>query len=162
MDEELSYQPITCRSAVLALLVYALGVLSLSSAPDLVVQDIWTTPDPLVLGKPYTFYARVLNQGDVTASAGSFVSQRVSFSLEGNVIGSASYDDVPPGGNVVVSINATAGAPGTRQFRAVADADNRIAESNEANNARTENWTVTAPDLVVLDIWTTPDPPTNG
>lgn len=125
------------------------------AAPDLVVQDIWSTPDPLVLGQSYTFYARVQNQRDATASAGFLVSQRVYFYLDGSKIGEASYDDVAPGSNVVVSFTATANASPfvTHQFQAVADADNRVDEgASEGNNSRTENWSVTAPDLVVLDI----------
>ncbi len=136
-----------------------------STVPDLIIQDVWSTPDPLVLGQSYTFYARVVNQGDATASAGSLFSQRVDFYVDGSKIGQASYDDVSPGGNVVVSINATANASPfvTHQFRAEADADNRIDEgANEGNNTRTENWSVTAPDLVVVDIWTSPATPTNG
>lgn len=133
-----------------------------SAAPDLIVQDIWSSPDPLVLSQSYSLYARVLNQGDTTASAGILQSQRVDFSLDGNIIGSAYYDDVPPGGYVVISISTYAPSLGTHQFRATADADDRIAESNEANNARTETWNISATDLVVQCLSIVPNPPTNG
>lgn len=149
----------------LGLLCSLIAINSAIALPDLLIQDIWSSPSPLVFGEPYTLYARVLNQGDAEASAGFLLSQRVDFYLDGNKIGEASYDDVAAGNNVVVSLIATASASPfvSHQFRADADASNLINEgANEGNNSRTETWNITAPDLVVLDIWMTPTTPTNG
>ncbi len=120
-------------------------------APDLVIQDLWSSPDPLVLGSTCTVFARVLNQGDATANTGGPPSdQRVYFFVDGIKVGEAAYDTLAAGSNVVVSTTQSNLSYGSHEFRADADAENRVEEgSNEGNNSRAENWNVTAPDIVV-------------
>ncbi|MCX7011828.1 MAG: hypothetical protein NTW86_04555 [Candidatus Sumerlaeota bacterium] len=130
---------------------------------DLVVEDLWTEPAPPVQNHEYRIRARVRNQGTIEASAGFWTNQKVFFYVDGKKVGEAEYDNVPGGQPTTVeSPTLTAPLAGPHSFDAIADATEKVSESNEANNERIETLTVAAPDLIVEELATDPSPPVQG
>ena len=108
----------------------------LAAYPDLLVtpSDLASYPTVPLAGQAIALSARVHNRGLAAASnvtvrlelrgaAGVLIDQMVTISA------------IPAGGTTVVSAYGSATAPGTYLFRAEADADQSISESNEQNNA---------------------------
>lgn len=134
--------------------------------PDLVVLDITWSPVSLVAGNNTTFTATVKNQGN--GSAGFFW---VRFRLDGNVsLGDRAVSALAAGATVNVTSDAWNATQGNHTIQADADAYGQADESNEANNNRTESFSVAAPpppppppppkpDLLVLDIVWSPAAP---
>ena len=162
-----------------------------SGKPDLVVTDISWTPANPAAGSPVTFKATIKNQGDAPTPAGTKHGVIVTF--DDGAAGPGVWSDthtksIAPG--QWVTLTATGGSAGaawkaiegTHTVKAHVDDVNRIAESNEANNARSEQITVAKtasgptptptsspaptpsgkPDLVVTEISWTPANPTPG
>ena len=108
------------------------------SAPDLAVfsADIGSVPPgPVTTGTNITIEATVHNLGDRDASP-VLVRYHDGLPSGGNQIGT---DQILPfipafGGSGLASVNWTAGPPGVHDLCAVADADDTIAEGDEANN----------------------------
>jgi hypothetical protein len=119
------------------------------AGPDLIVQDLWLEPSTLISGRSYTRHARLYNQGSSTASAGLLESQRVAFDLDGNEIGSANYDDVGRSNGETVSLAVVVATPGVHQFRATADAGERIEEDIESNNSLSKTFSFHPPQAVL-------------
>ena len=135
--------------------------------PDLIVEDIWLDPTTPTEGSSYRIKARVRNIGNAAANCGSICNQEVDFFLDGSKLpGDGNYDNLAAGSSVIVqSRSYTAPAASTHNFRALADADGDISESNDRNNDRSENLTVAQapkPDLIVEDIWLEPASPVEG
>lgn len=105
--------------------------------PDLIVNDVWTTPDPPVVGEPFTIHAELCNIGD--AGTG-IVSIPLEYYLDGQFIdndvlsfglGAGECDpESTPNGIVYTS--------GEHQICVVIDPGNIVHESNEGNNMRCE------------------------
>ncbi|MFA7562527.1 MAG: CARDB domain-containing protein, partial [Methanoculleus sp.] len=161
-----------------------------SGKPDLVVTDISWTPVNPAPGSAVTMKATIKNQGDAPTPAG--VKHGVLFTFDDGAAGPGIWSDahtasIAPGSWATVTANGgSAGATwkaveGTHTVKAHVDDVNRIAESNEANNVRTEQITVSKaaptptptptpttpvssgkPDLVVTDISWTPVNPAPG
>uniref|UniRef100_UPI000B293025 CARDB domain-containing protein n=1 Tax=Methanoculleus chikugoensis TaxID=118126 RepID=UPI000B293025 len=168
-----------------------------SGKPDLVVTDIaWTPANPASGGDAVTLKATIKNQATPPTPAGT--RHGVLFTFDdgaagaGGVWSDAHTASIAPGSWVTVTANGgSAGATwtaveGTHTVKATVDDVNRIAESNEANNVRTEQIAVSKaasgstpptpptppttpappsgkPDLVVTDIaWTPANPATGG
>lgn len=124
--------------------------------PDLVVQDIWTEPSPVVAGEGYVVKARILNQGTAVASS-LFGSLDAEFLVNGGYVGNATFNYLGTNETVVVQTGTlTAPSPGNHAVSVMADAGYEVDEASEGNNYREESFNVTAPDLVVQDIWTEP------
>ena len=158
--------------------------------PDLVVTDISWTPAKPASGDAVTMKATIKNQGDAPTPAGTKHGVIVTF--DDGAAGPGVWSDVhtasiAPG--QWVTLTATGGSAGaawkavegTHAVKAYVDDVNRIAESNEANNVRTEQITVSKagsgstptptpttptpagkPDLVVTGISWTPANPATG
>ena len=159
-----------------------------SGKPDLVVTDISWTPANPASGDAVTMKATIKNQGDAPTPAGT--KHGVLFTFDDGAAGAGVWSDVhtasiAPGS--WVTLTATGGSAGatwkavegTHTVKATVDDVNRIAESNDANNVRTEQITVSKtasgstptpttpapagkPDLVVTDISWTPAKPASG
>ncbi|WP_214040963.1 CARDB domain-containing protein [Methanoculleus sp.] len=161
-----------------------------SGMPDLVVTDISWAPASPASGDAVTLKATIKNQGDAPTPAGT--KHGVLFTFDDGAAGSGVWSDthtasIAPGEWVTLTANGgSAGATwkaveGTHTVKANVDDVNRIAESNDANNARSEQITVAKaasgstptptpttpapsgkPDLVVTGISWTPASPAPG
>ena len=119
--------------------------------PDLIVEDIWTSPTTPIAGQSATLYARIRNQGNANAAAFS-----IRYEVDGSSIGTDRLTfGLNAGSSNDESIGYTFTSVGTRSYRVVADSSSEVSESNESNNDRSENVTVNPPpqpDLVVTDL----------
>jgi hypothetical protein len=156
-----------------------------SRKPDLVVTNISWEPANPVAGNAVTLKAVIQNKGDAPTPAG--VKHGVLFTFDDGAAGSGVWSDthtqaIAPGAWVTVTANGgLAGATwtavqGTHTVKAHVDDVNRIAESDEANNVRTEQITIPKaastptptptpsgkPDLIVTDVSWTPANPATG
>ncbi|MFC1660564.1 CARDB domain-containing protein, partial [Gemmatimonadota bacterium] len=126
--------------------------------PDLVVSSLTHAPASPTTDDPVTLAAVVRNDGNATAGAST---------LRLEVTGAAATThDVPqlaPGQTYSVPRPLGTLAAGSYTVTATADDGGTVAESNEANNQRTDNFTVTTapqPDLVVSSLTHAPASPT--
>jgi hypothetical protein len=161
-----------------------------SGKPDLVVTDISWKPANPVTGSAVTFSATVKNQGDTPTPAGA--KHGVIFTFDDGAAGSGVWSDthttsIAPGAWVTLTASGGSGGAtwtaveGTHTVKANVDDVNRIAESDENNNVRTEQIAVSKagsaptptpvpttpapsgkPDLVVTDISWKPANPATG
>jgi len=122
-----------------------------SGKPDLVVTDISWTPANPATGDAVTLKATIKNQGDAPTPAGA--KHGVLFTFDDGAAGPGVWSDtytasIAPGAWATVTASGgSAGATwkavaGTHTVKATVDDVNRIAESNEANNVRTEQIVV--------------------
>ena len=163
-----------------------------SGKPDLVVTDISWDPASPAPGSAVTLRATIKNQGDAPTPAG--VKHGVLFTFDDGAAGPGVWSDthtssIAPGAWVTLTANGgSTGATwkaieGTHTVKANVDDLNRIAESDEANNVKSEQITVSKavstpaptptptpttpapsgkPDLVVTDISWDPATPAPG
>jgi hypothetical protein len=140
-----------------------------SGKPDLVVTDISWSPANPATGSAVTFSATIKNQGDAPTPAGTTHGVIVTFDdgAAGPGVWSDTYTkSIAPGEWVTVTATGgSAGATwkavsGTHTVKATVDDVNRIAESNEANNVRTEQITVSKAGSVPATPAPTPTPTT--
>ncbi len=122
-----------------------------SGKPDLVVTDISWDPANPASGSAVTLSATIKNQGSAPTPAG--VKHGVLFTFDDGAAGPGVWSDthtgsIAPGAWVTVTASGgSAGATweavaGTHTVKAHVDDVNRIAESDETNNVRTEQITV--------------------
>jgi hypothetical protein len=122
-----------------------------TAKPDLVVTGISWDPASPAPGSAVTFSATIKNQGTVPTPAG--VKHGVLFTVDDGAAGPGVWSDtytdaIAPGAWVTVTANGGwAGATwkaveGTHTVKAQVDDVDRIAESDETNNVRTEQITV--------------------
>ncbi|VVB55107.1 Uncharacterised protein [uncultured archaeon] len=139
------------------------------SKPDLTVTDIYWVPSSPVAGSSVTIYFKVKNIGNAVAwrndNQGSGFLH--NFYLNGAITSSPWQGTaMNPGDEVAYTAHTfTPASAATYTLMVVADATQRIDESDESNNARTESMTVGtpgAPDLIVEDIWWNPASPVVG
>lgn len=101
-------------------------------APDMMLTHPATTPDPVQLDTPFTVQTKVRNFSQhFTASAGPDTGQEAHFFLDGEFIGSVSYDDVPPGYDSALDIESppmVVHKVGTHTIRVVCDATDQVDE----------------------------------
>jgi uncharacterized repeat protein (TIGR01451 family) len=151
-------------------------------APDFQVSVV-DSPDPVAPGGTVTYTMTVTNTGGSTSFTGGALLQFTTTLVSGasftapsgySCLGldistvqctrlvAAGPDTIPTGGTRVFVFS---GAPftgvTTASVTAIADEDNVVAESNEANNQETETTTISGPDLVVA-IPDAPDPAPPG
>ncbi len=125
--------------------------------PDLIIQNITWSPASPSIGDTVTFTVTIENQTGNRAGA-----SRVSFHMNGFLL---STDDVPAiaaGTSVTKTFTWTARA-GPHTFKAIADAEFQILESNERNNEKRVIFPGTAsPDFIVEAIVWSPERPSIG
>lgn len=140
------------RAAVaLAALLVASGLLVPTAAaafPDLAIPFLQTPFFNPEAGQLVNFTANVQNNGD--AAAGPFV---VRFLIDDVAFGDASVDGLAAGASINVRSPDWRATLGGHTVRAVADAEQRVVESDENNNAMSQPFAVVPPaprpDLVV-------------
>jgi uncharacterized protein YukE len=116
-----------------------------TGAPDLIVESLTHTPANPTMADLITFTAVVKNVGNTRAGA-----SQMQFVLGGdpNVYVQPPTFGVPelaPGQAYTVERQLQVSAAGTYSIDATADVRNAVAESNEGNNVRTGDYTVTPP-----------------
>ncbi|RLB74469.1 MAG: hypothetical protein DRH15_15400, partial [Deltaproteobacteria bacterium] len=125
--------------------------------PDLIIQDISWSPSNPKQGDTVTINVKTKNQGSV--SAGGFF---VCYYVDGSYYARDYVSSLSAGSTTTTSFSWTADC-GSYSIRAVADCYSDVAESNEGNNARTENINIVCkPDLIVQDISWSPSNPKQG
>jgi len=106
--------------------------------PDLIVQDIsWSPSGTVSAGQSVNFSVTIKNRGN--SGAGSSV---VKYYVDGSYIGQDSIVGVPQGSTETAGFSWTATCGHSHSVKAVADANNAVAESNEGNNERAETINV--------------------
>ncbi|MFH1646572.1 MAG: CARDB domain-containing protein [Chloroflexota bacterium] len=100
-------------------------------APDIVIQAIAASPEVPSLGDTVTFTVTVKNQGDAPAAA-----SRVTYYIDDTYQKSSPVSSLAPGATAVRTFTWSAQA-GAHVVKAVADADNSVAETSETNNENT-------------------------
>lgn len=133
--------------------------------PDLTVTDITWTGTPAV-GKPTVFSADIANTGSGATPQG--VVHGVKFEVSGTPVAfSTTWEESLPATTGTATVVADGAwipaASGTPNVVATVDYAGVIAESNDANNTRTEAITIVdLPDLTISDITYTPASPVVG
>jgi N-acetylmuramoyl-L-alanine amidase len=129
--------------------------------PDLIVDDLWSTSEPLHTGQAENVSFRIKNVGN-GAAAGRFYTK---VWVAGTEVGTWATDGLNAGASATGSVNVTVNSAGVKEVKGQVDTSGVVAESNEGNNVRSENWTwvsLAKPDLIVDDLWSTSEPLTVG
>lgn len=133
-----------------------------SYQPDLTATGI--LPRTASVSVPVTLSTMVSNLG--AANAGD---SRTRFQRASNATGSGMYEvavvntaSMTPSASRTVGFNYTFTAGGTYYFRACADIDNAVAESNEGNNCGPWTSVVVSNPAPTVDLTATPDAITAG
>ena len=124
-----------------------------STGPDLVIYSISWSPQAPAIGDTMTFTAIIKNQGDSQAGP-----SRIAYYIDNNQLNSAYVNQINAGATATDTFTWKAKA-GEHVVKAMADFDDRVAETNEDNNDKTFAFSVLAPDLVVEEISWTPESP---
>jgi len=114
-----------------------------ASAPDLMVDDIWVDPDPPSPGGLTTWGIRIKNQGAGDATGTFFLECYFDNTYVGHV-----YVYGLSAGSTYTSYWQAMTWPSDTNphtIKGVVDPDNKIIESNENNNVRSESFQATAP-----------------
>ena len=122
------------------------------SSPDLIVSSLSTSAASVTLGNALTFNYQIADIG--TASAGTTTT---SYAIDGVVKGSFVTAGLAAGATSTGSglVSTTGLSVGTHTLTVLADANNAVVESNEANNQNSFIFSVTAPtsaDLIVSSL----------
>ncbi len=127
-----------------------------ASPTDLVVEDIWSTTNPLRAGGAENVTFRVKNSG----TAGVPVNFHAQLWIDGASSGFSLISGLGAGATATRSLAVTLAAPGLHEVKVIVDSAGVVPESNEGNNGRVENWQwQPGPvDLIVDDIWSTTNP----
>jgi len=129
----------------------------LNPGVDLLFINITTDPDPPIGGQLATISFALKNNG-TTGTALDFTSH---FYIDGSGPWFGVNHGLGAGAIFTWQLGITL-SPGLHELEAIADVNNDVVEDDETNNARTEIILWQGPDLVFIDIWTTPDPPVGG
>jgi|GEM_PF-3069408 len=120
--------------------------------PDLVVSGITILPQETTLsdGTSLDISATVENRGAVAVER----RFKASFYVDGSYIGARDIVSLAAGGAQTVALQTRA-TPGRHSARVVVDEDEAVRESNEGNNAATQDTpelTILYPDLIVSNV----------
>lgn len=143
--------------------------------PDLVVSEVTYTPDPVILGQPFTASYVVENRGG--GSAGAFTFLLHFHAAAGIADCSIDVDGLVPGqvawGQCTRTISGD--TAGNYPVEATVDIEGEVAESDEQNNLATPTLTVVLmaedsggesqaalPDLAITSVLFSPDPVIRG
>ena len=114
--------------------------------PDLVIETITWSPEKPSKGDTVTFSVTIKNQG-----SGKAIRTRVYFYIDGFFKRYEDVQSIDAGGLVTKTFTWHAEA-GSHTFRAVADGEEWIPESNENNNEKTVTILTLYPDLFIQAI----------
>ncbi len=118
---------------------------------DLTVQSIVWSPEYPSVEDTATFTVTIKNQGSVQAG-----SSCVAYYIDDTCQISADINQISAGATATETFTWTAQA-GTRTFKVVVDSNNVITESDETNNEKAIDLSVSAPDLVINAITWSPE-----
>lgn len=127
------------------------------ASPDLIVEDVWTEPSTVVEGQSYVIKARIKNQGDTAANVGSSAKQEALFYVDNVQYGiGVEYGNLAPGATLdVQSMPIDESSAGPHTLKVMADGNNAVSESDETNNQKSEDISVSfpqKPDHITNDI----------
>jgi subtilase family serine protease len=129
---------------------------SSTPASDLVVKDIDWSPENPSVEDTVTFTVTIKNH-----SSDQVDSLDVDYYIDDNYQTSVSIESISAGDTATTTFTWTAQA-GFHNFEAVADPNNKIAESDETNNEKTVALLTMAPDLAITGITWSPVIPSTG
>jgi subtilase family serine protease len=136
-----------------ALIPAADSMVLAGTSPDLIVTSISWSPQAPAIGDTVTFTATIKNQGDSQA-----VPSRIAYYIDNNQLSSPYINQINAGATIKDTFVWKAKA-GEHIIKVAADFDDRVAESREDNNEKTFAFSVLAPDLVIEEIYWTPESP---
>ncbi|MFC1964324.1 CARDB domain-containing protein [Chloroflexota bacterium] len=130
------------------------GILNYATTtPDLIVNTITWSPSDPVAGDNITITLSVKNQGEGKAS-----SSHLAYYIDDGYVASAYIKPLNPGASASASFSWET-QTGSHTVKAVADAREVVAESDESNNTKTATLPSLSPDLVVQNITWSPSSP---
>ena len=132
-----------------------------SGGVDLIVEDIWSTTNPLTAGVYENITFRIKNQGTASTSTKFYAKMWI----DSTTIQTWYTNGLAAGSTATGAVNVKVSSPGNHVVKVEVDNTKVVPESNEGNNIRTETWTWvpgSAVDLIVQDIWLTTSPLTAG
>ncbi|KPA19312.1 secreted protein containing APHP domain protein, partial [Candidatus Magnetomorum sp. HK-1] len=112
------------------------------TAPDMIVQDIWTNPSSPEASYRTQLYAKIKNTGDANAS-----NITLKYYINGSYVGQDTHSSLSPGSTQTEYYsyyNFSSG--GNYSYKVVIDSVS--GESNTSNNDRTETVSVTEPPSI--------------
>ncbi|MFC1902280.1 CARDB domain-containing protein, partial [Chloroflexota bacterium] len=124
-----------------------------SAAPDLIIETITWSPEVPSIGDTVTFTVIIKNQGSSQADA-----SHIAGYIDDTRQTTTDVSPIAPGDTAAKDFTWTARA-GSHTAKAVADANNQVSESNEANNESSFAFSVPAPDLLIEAITWSPETP---
>ncbi len=116
------------------------------TAPDLTVESITVTPEEPVVNETITITAKIANVGN--ADAGAF---NVSLYVNNSSIETKMIESLKAGNDTTVSFSWTPTKAGNYTLKVVVDPDNKVSESNEANNEMTKPVTILEKPVSIVD-----------
>lgn len=129
------------RALLIALAAACVFMPTLASAAplraDLVVLDVVWTPESPLAGQNVTFKAQVKNAGP--GNAGKF---HVRFVLDGETLGEVKVNGLVASAMMNVTSPSWKATAGNHTIAAIADVYNKVKETNETNNVRSETFAV--------------------
>ncbi|MBI4188195.1 MAG: hypothetical protein HY529_03200 [Chloroflexi bacterium] len=137
-------------------LVASAPAFQVAAGPDLIVQSIIWSPTSPPVGDTVTFNVTVKNQGSDQA-----FPSRLSFYVDGSFKSSQDIPMVLAGGVLTKTFTWVAEA-GSHVIKALADAENWVAESDESNNALEVTVLTVLPDLIIQSLTWSPASPVEG
>ena len=102
--------------------------------PDLIIDDITSSPETPAIGDGVTFTVTISNQG-TTASGQCYVA----YYIDDNYLANDYVSSIGPGASTEHTFTWTAEV-GIHTITAVADYKEQVSESNEFNNTREACW----------------------
>ena len=122
--------------------------IGLASRPDtdLSIESIAWTPANPSIGDTVTITVSIKNKGPGQAGF-----SHVDYYIDDTFLDSVYTGQIDAGKTVVNSVTWQA-VPGTHTIKAIADANNNVAETNENNNEKTVTLSVSAPDLIIQGV----------
>jgi len=124
-----------------------------ATGPDLVIEEISTSPIEPALGEQITITVAVKNLGETTAAA-----TLITCYLDDTILDTEPVETLEPGIATTVAFTWTANG-GSHTVKAIADVNGTLAETDETNNTGTYALTTLAADLAIEAIaWTPANP----
>ena len=105
-------------------------------APDLIVEDIWSTTTPLMAGESENISFRIKNEGDAPAAATFWVKLRVA----GATVGNWPVSGLAAGATFERAESVLMPSPGIYPVGVEVDATSAVIEGNETNNVSAVHW----------------------